>query len=382
MRNLRHTDSAMEWPAHQLLRQQCDPGMESCSDSDEACSIGGVVHLRKCHSESSGYSNSSGNLKKLATEEQYPPTGHKQQQQQRPELHKVHRSSHAQRAHSWKRRCMSYSRLDGWWVLCAEFLGTIILIALCVVAANQVSSRGSHMGLSLPWNRHSWELKISAVTSGACGSRAVTGSTSLQLQFCPCWAVTCCRCLCCALTAATAAAMTLLCALSAAVCQARSMSEEVDTVALAALARSNSRAICVSAPKSSSREHLCAVGQGLLRDQAKAQACCCCQLLPCAPARYALTACAGCVCFFLRLLLCLPATPGQRVHRQRPGPHHPGGEPTAGAVLFSRRQWPPLEACWAGGRPEGPDWAVELPCQQPRDPHGFCLHTDHASVDV
>lgn len=131
----------MEWPAHQLLRQQCDPDVESCSMcSDEACSTSGdlrvtTTQLRKCYSDSSGYSLSSCSLKKLAAED--PPTAHKQQQ---PPSHNVHRSSHAQRAHSWKRRCMSYSRLDGWWVLCAEFLGTIILIALCVVAANQVST--------------------------------------------------------------------------------------------------------------------------------------------------------------------------------------------------------------------------------------------------
>lgn len=33
---------------------------------------------------------------------------------------------------------MQYRRLNGWYVLLAEILGTIILIALCVVAANQV----------------------------------------------------------------------------------------------------------------------------------------------------------------------------------------------------------------------------------------------------
>jgi cell division septation protein DedD len=33
---------------------------------------------------------------------------------------------------------MTYGRLDGWYVLTAELLGTIILIALCVVAASQV----------------------------------------------------------------------------------------------------------------------------------------------------------------------------------------------------------------------------------------------------
>lgn len=50
-------------------------------------------------------------------------------------------SQHRQKQwHNWQRRCRSYSRLDGWYVLAAEILGTIILIALCVVAANQVGT--------------------------------------------------------------------------------------------------------------------------------------------------------------------------------------------------------------------------------------------------
>lgn len=45
---------------------------------------------------------------------------------------------HRRKRKDWRQKCVSYSRLGGWYVLGAEILGTIILIALCVVAAEQV----------------------------------------------------------------------------------------------------------------------------------------------------------------------------------------------------------------------------------------------------
>jgi hypothetical protein len=107
--------------------------------------------LRKCHSDSSEYSSTYSfkqqHQKHQDLSERPSPAAQKQEQQHYNAQHQhmchvtqVHAAGHTckHRAYGWRRRCRSYSRLDGWWVLTAEFLGTIILIALCVVAANQV----------------------------------------------------------------------------------------------------------------------------------------------------------------------------------------------------------------------------------------------------
>lgn len=150
----------MEWPAHQLLRQQCD--VESGSDcsfcEDCTTSSGGTAvkpvkfgpcdsAMGQCHAtvpcdsaSSSGYSGSplaAAHVKPRISTEQSAEQGTGMDSLQHQHAHHQHPGPCPHR--QWGRRsCTSYSRLDGWYVLLAEILGTIILIAICVVAARQV----------------------------------------------------------------------------------------------------------------------------------------------------------------------------------------------------------------------------------------------------
>lgn len=121
----------MEWPAHQLLRQQCDPRTVDV-EVGSSCSTGSKC-VKICCSRSSSITESTCGVaspKHLSVGGAEPPA---------PKH--TRGAPHRQKQwHTWQRRCRSYSRLDGWYVLAAEILGTIILIALCVVAANQVGS--------------------------------------------------------------------------------------------------------------------------------------------------------------------------------------------------------------------------------------------------
>jgi hypothetical protein len=197
----------MEWPAHHLLRQACSgrhgplndlcdasvcssrPDLDvtvnpkfvcsHCSSSSQLCS-----QLQPYYPQSSG-------LDSLAAADAVGGGGGS--------------GGGRRKRKGWRHKCVSYSRLGGWWVLAAEMLGTIILIALCVVAANQVCvfcDDGALADVLATW------LQRNCVQLGGPNTDAHHPAPG-----CP---------------------------------QARSMSEEVDTVALAALAHSNPRAICVS----------------------------------------------------------------------------------------------------------------------------------------
>lgn len=130
----------MEWPAHQLLRQQCDVESGSDLSTCEDCitSSGGApkqLKLEPCGSaSSSGFSGTPVDalIKHISMEHSEEPGA------ALDSLQHQHAHQHPCPHRRWKRSCTSYSRLDGWYVLLAEILGTIILIAICVVAARQV----------------------------------------------------------------------------------------------------------------------------------------------------------------------------------------------------------------------------------------------------
>lgn len=143
----------MEWPAHQLLRQQCDVESGSSASESSTCedciaSTAGGAHkkikIEPCDSASShGFASTPAvalpaHLKHTSEESTEPDTP--QDSLQHQHVHHPHPRGHRR----WKKSsCSSYSRLDGWYVLLAEILGTIILIAICVVAARQVG-RAAH----------------------------------------------------------------------------------------------------------------------------------------------------------------------------------------------------------------------------------------------
>lgn len=133
----------MEWPIHQLLRQQCESPEDEetgsvCSTSVCSTSVTFTpkdisIHPKKglekrCSTSSDTCSDCTFNPKHMLAE---PREGLSEPVTPPKVKHK-----HGRKA--WRRRCMTYGRLDGWYVLTAELLGTIILIALCVVAASQV----------------------------------------------------------------------------------------------------------------------------------------------------------------------------------------------------------------------------------------------------